>query len=65
MTQDKIDTLRDLSYELYNAEDVIDGCYNPEEYKDDKELTIINETYRQLLSDMNDLISDIEKVIGK
>ena len=65
MTQDKINELRDLTYEIYNAEDVMSGCYSTEKYKYDEDVRIVNENYKKLLSDMNGLIKDIEKVIGK
>lgn len=47
--------LSELRSEIYNAEDMIDGCYNS---KDElfSDLTEINNRYNQLLKDMNKIV---------
>ena len=54
--------LTDLSHEIYNAEDLIDGVYNSKD-DDYSDLIEINKKYDQLLIDMKILVGLIEKEI--
>jgi hypothetical protein len=58
------DRLLDLRDEVYHAEDVIDGCYNPDNIED-SDLVEINKRYKELLVDMNDLFALLEREIEK
>jgi hypothetical protein len=52
--------LGELREEVYNAENVIDGCYNP--YATEVQgLGTINKMYIKLVNDMNSLLAEINK----
>jgi len=53
--------LSELKHEVYNAEDMIDGCYNPDD-KEVSEFVEINTRYRQLLKDMNKLVEHLDNI---
>lgn len=54
----KKEKLSDLKEEAYNAEDVLDGCFNQKEYNDIPE---INDLYTKILGNLNDLMLLIDK----
>ena len=60
VNMEKIERLNDLLEEVYHAEDVIDGCFNSEEFED---LSMINEQYEFTLRTLRDFMSIISTTI--
>jgi len=59
---EKLEILEELLNEIYNAEEVIDGSYNPLEFED--ELEEVNEYHEHTLRTLRNYMSIIRTRIG-
>jgi len=53
--------LRELRHQAYNAEDMLDGCFNEKEFP---EIPLINIEYVKILAELNDFIKLLDSLIG-